>query len=154
MALRTVELRPALPSDDPLLRRIFLEVRRGEFPGIPAADLDPLLALQYRAHLAERRDRYPRAETSIILDAGEPAGTISIDRQGSRVHLVDIAVLADRRGRGIASRVISDLVAGSGRVTLSVWSLNHAARRLYERHGFEVVSEQFGYLLMATEADG
>lgn len=154
MALRTVELRPAVPADDAFLRRVFLDARRGEFPGIPAADLDPLLGLQYRAHAAERRDRHPRAETSIILDAGEPVGTVTVDREGTRVHLVDIAVLAERRGRGIASRVISELVETSGRVTLSVWGLNVGARRLYERHGFAVVSEQFGYLLMATEADG
>ena len=154
MALRTIEVRPAVPADDAFLRRVFLGARRGEFPGIPAADLDPLLALQYRAHAAERRERHPRADTSIILDGGEAVGTVSVDRDGSRVHLVDIAVLAECRGRGIASRVISDLVATSGRVTLSVWGLNFGARRLYERHGFAVVSEQFGYLLMATEADG
>lgn len=154
MALRTVELRPAVPADDAFLRRVFLDARSGEFPGIPAADLDPLLALQYRAHTAERRDRHPHAETSIILDDGEPAGTLTVDRDGSCVHLVDIAVLAEYRGRGIASRVIADLVAADGHVTLSVWGLNAGARRLYERHGFSVVSEQFGYLLMATEVDG
>jgi ribosomal protein S18 acetylase RimI-like enzyme len=154
MALRTVELRPAVPADGAFLRRVFLDARRGEFPGIPTAELDPLLALQYRAHAAERRERHPRAETAIILDASDPVGTISVDREGARVHLVDIAVLAEHRGRGIGSRVIADLVASSGRVTLSVWALNFGARRLYERHGFAVVSEQFGYLLMATEADG
>lgn len=154
MALRTIELRPATAADGPFLERVFLDARRGEFAGLPPADVDPLLALQYRAHTAERQARYPNAETAIITDDGEPVGTITVDREGPRLHLVDIAVLADHRGRGIASRIIAGLVAGGRHVTLSVWALNIGARRLYERHGFAVVAEQFGYLLMATEAEG
>ena len=63
-------------------------------------------------------------------------------------------MLKEHRRRGLASQVIADLLRGSERATLSVWGQNTGARRLYERHGFQVVSEQFGYLLMATEADG
>ena len=153
MALSTIELRAATTADEAFLRRVFLDARRGEFPGVPAADLDPLLALQYRAHSADRHARYPDAETALILDGGEPVGTITVHREGGRLHLVDLAVLAERRGRGIASTVLADLLAAHHHVTLTVWALNHGARRLYERHGFSVVAEQFGYLLMATEAD-
>jgi ribosomal protein S18 acetylase RimI-like enzyme len=154
MALLTAALRPATGDDDPFLRRLFLEVRRSEFPGLPADQLDPLLAMQYRAHTADRRARHPRAVTSIVTVAGEAVGTVTIDRDGARAHLVDIAVLTEHRGRGIASEIIAGLVRTSQRATLTVWSLNTGARRLYERHGFQVVSEQFGYVLMATEADG
>lgn len=153
MALRTVELRPATSTDAPFLRRVFLDARRGEFPGVAAADLDPLLALQYRAHTADRRARYPEAETSIILDAGEAVGTVTVHHEGGRMHLVDLAVLSERRRQGIASAVLTGVLADHEHVTLTVWGLNHGARRLYERHGFAVVAEQFGYLLMATEAD-
>lgn len=154
MALRTVELRPATDADAPFLRRVFLDVRRDEFPGVPAAELDPILSVQFRAHAAERDARHPHAETSIILDGGEPVGTVTVDREGTRLHLVDIAVLGEHRGRGIASTVLAGLVGDSQHVTLSVWALNAGARRLYERHGFAVVAEQFGYVLMATGVDG
>lgn len=154
MALLTAGLRAATAADDPFLRKVFLDVRRADLPGLDAEQLDPLLAMQYRAHTADRRARYPRAETSLITVGGEPVGTVTVDRDGARVHLVDIALLSEHRGRGIASEIIAELVRTSERATLSVWSQNTAARRLYERHGFEVVSEQFGYVLMATEADG
>lgn len=154
MTVVTAGLRAATPADDPFLREVFLEVRRAGLPGLPDDQLDPLLAMQYRAHTADRRARYPHAETSIVTVQGEPVGTVTVDRDGSRVHLVDLAILSAFRGRGIASEIIADLVRSSRRATLSVWSLNSGARRLYERHGFAVVSEQFGYLLMATEVEG
>ncbi|MDN4613101.1 N-acetyltransferase [Leifsonia sp. F6_8S_P_1B] len=152
MAVRTVALRPALASDEPFLRRVFTDARRSEFPGVPAADLEPLLALQYRAHSADRASRHPHAEVAIITDDSEPVGSVTVDRSDGRLHLVDIAVLADHRSRGVATAVLEDLLASAEHVTLTVWALNTAARRLYERHGFSVVAEQFGYVLMATEA--
>lgn len=154
MTVLTAGLRAATAADDPFLRRVFLEVRRAELPGLAPDQLDPLLAMQYRAHVADRKARHPRAETSIITLEGAPVGTVTVDRDGARVHLVDIALLSEFRGRGIASGIIAELVRSSERATLSVWGLNTAARRLYERHGFQVVSEQFGYVLMATEVDG
>lgn len=154
MSLLTAELRAATPADDPFLRRVFLDSRRSDFPGLPEEQLDPLLAMQYRAHSADRRARYPHAETAIIRVAGEPVGCVTVDRDGGRMHLVDIAVLSAHRGRGIASEILGELVRTSEHATLTVWGLNTGARRLYERFGFQVVAEQFGYLLMATEVDG
>lgn len=149
MTLRTIGLREAGPADEPFLRQVFRNARHTS-----GGVIDPILTLPYRVHADERQARHPRARTSIIIDGGEAVGTITVDRDGSRVHLVDIAVLSERRGRGIASAVLAQLVSAGDLVTLSVWALNSAALRLYERHGFAVVAEQFGYLLMATEADG
>ena len=151
--LGPVGLRPATPADEPLLRRLFLDARRGYRHAAPPADLDPQLALRYRAHSADRRDRYPDAETAIVLEDGEPVGTITLHHEGGRSHIVDLAVVAERRRRGIASAVLTGLLASDRRLTVTVWERNHGAQRLYERHGFAVVAEQFGYLLMATEAD-
>jgi ribosomal protein S18 acetylase RimI-like enzyme len=152
MPVRTVALRPAVDADEPFLRQVFLDARRSEFPGVPDEDLAPLLALQYRAHTADRASRHPDAAVSIITDGGEPVGSVTVDRSGPRLHLVDLAVLSGHRGQGIATAVLEELLASADHVTLTVWALNTAARRLYERHGFSVVAEQFGYVLMATEA--
>ncbi|GAA0434517.1 GNAT family N-acetyltransferase [Leifsonia naganoensis] len=154
MALLTAGVRAATPADDAFLRRVFLDSRRSEFAGLPADQIDPLLALQYRAHAADRRARHPHAETAIILADDERVGSVTVDRDGGRMHLVDIAVLSSHRGRGIASEILGELVRTTEHATLTVWGLNTGARRLYERFGFQVVSEQFGYLLMATEVDG
>lgn len=148
-----VTLRPATPADEPFLRRVFRDARRWELPGAQSAELDPALGPKYRAHSADRRDRYPDAETSIVLEGAEPVGTVTLHHEDGRTHVVELAVLADRRGRGIASRVLTGLLAAHRRLTVTVWEENRGAQRLYERHGFAVVAEQFGYLLMATGAD-
>ncbi|MEY9952404.1 GNAT family N-acetyltransferase [Leifsonia sp. EB34] len=148
-----VTLRPATPADEPFLRRVFRDAREGDLPEAHAVAGDPALGLRYRAHSADRRDRYPDAEVCIVLEGGEPAGTVTLQHEDGRTHLVELAVIAERRRRGIASTVLAGLLAAHGRLTVTVWEQNRAAQRLYERHGFAVVAEQFGYLLMATEAD-
>lgn len=152
MPVRTVALRPAVEADQPFLRRLFIDARRSEFPGVPEADLEPLLELQYRAHRADRAAHHPGAAVSVIVDDGEPVGSVTIDRSGARLHLVDLSVLTAHRGHGVATAVLDQLLRSAEHATLTVWAQNTAARRLYERHGFSVVAEQFGYLLMATEA--
>ena len=147
-----VTSRPATAADEPFLRRVFRDVRHGA-PGAGAAVPDPSLGVKYRAHSADRRDRYPDAETAIVLEDGEPVGTLTLHHEDGRTHLVDLAVVAGRRGRGVGSAVLSGLLASHHRLTVTVWEQNLGAQRLYERHGFSVVAEQFGYLLMATEAD-
>ncbi|MEY9852178.1 ribosomal protein S18 acetylase RimI-like enzyme [Leifsonia sp. EB41] len=149
----TVTLRPAADADEPFLRRVFRDARRWELPGAEGAVLDPALGPKYRAHSADRRDRYPDAETSVVLEDGEPVGTVTLHHEDGRTHVVELAVLAEHRGHGIASCVLTGLLGTHRRLTVTVWEQNRAAQRLYERHGFAVVAEQFGYLLMATEAD-
>jgi ribosomal protein S18 acetylase RimI-like enzyme len=100
---------------------------------------DPLLRMQYNGRQQSIRSGYPNAEHSVILLDGTPAGRIVIDRQEASIHLVDIAILAERRGVGIGSAVLRELLAeadGAGKtVTLNVNATNRAAA-LYERLGF------------------
>ncbi len=89
--------------------------------------------------------QFPAADNYVILLGGEPAGQMIVDRSGSGILLVDIAVLPEFRGRGIATHLIGELQAearsfGRG-VTLQVDRGNTPARSLYERLGFTVVDD-------------
>jgi ribosomal protein S18 acetylase RimI-like enzyme len=58
-----------------------------------------------------------------------------------------IYVLADLHNKGIGTRLLHAALAhprmaGASRVYLDVWERNDAARRLYERYGFEVVGSR------------
>jgi ribosomal protein S18 acetylase RimI-like enzyme len=61
------------------------------------------------------------------------------------LHVVALAVVPDRRGSGIGSKLLRHVVAEATNrfqpVTLDVGTLNAGAISLYERHGFERVSE-------------
>jgi ribosomal protein S18 acetylase RimI-like enzyme len=71
-------------------------------------------------------------------------GYLLLDRKPDRWWIVDIAVLAAHRGRGLGTRVLEEckrraVAAGAG-LQLQVSPLN-PARRLYERLGFRNAGE-------------
>ena len=63
------------------------------------------------------------------------------------LHINTIAVAAERRRQGIASRLLREIfrVTGARRATLEVRKSNVAALRLYERFGFEITAVRPGY---------
>jgi ribosomal-protein-alanine N-acetyltransferase len=66
------------------------------------------------------------------------------------VHINNIAVRPELRGRGLGSALLSHALAegerlGAPRATLEVRRSNEAARRLYERFGFEVTGVRRDY---------
>ena len=112
---------------------------------------EAFLRMQFEAQDSWYRGQMPNASYEVILVDGEPAGRLYVDRRPDEIHVVDIALLPDYRGRGIGSALLSDLLAeadGSGkRATIHVERFNRA-RTLYERLGFAEVAEHGVYLLL------
>jgi ribosomal protein S18 acetylase RimI-like enzyme len=97
----------------------------------------------------------PGDAAMIAIDGGFPAGAawyrlFSRDRPGygfvdERTPELAIAVVPSKRGHGVGDELLKELIAkaqaaGYERLSLSVEPGN-PARKLYERHGFEVVGE-------------
>ena len=66
---------------------------------------------------------------------------ITLEPQDAALHVIDIAISAAARGRGIGGAIIGALTdaaadLGVSRCTLSVLAGNVPARRFYERQGF------------------
>lgn len=63
------------------------------------------------------------------------------------LHINTIAVSEPLRGRGIGSRLVSEVLARTGaqRATLEVRRSNEAALRLYEKFGFRVTAVRHKY---------
>jgi ribosomal protein S18 acetylase RimI-like enzyme len=87
---------------------------------------------------ADRAARHPQAERLIALDDGTPAGAALLDRDGAQLRIVDLAVLASARRRGIARSLLAAAVerAGARDVVLAVARDNAPARALYAGAGF------------------
>jgi ribosomal-protein-alanine N-acetyltransferase len=80
------------------------------------------------------------------LVAGYVATWIVLDE----VHINNLAVRPEYRGRGYGSALLTHALAegereGAGRATLEVRRSNDAARRLYERFGFRVAGVRRDY---------
>ena len=88
--------------------------------------------------------------------AGTPIGRLAVDRREANLHLIDIALVPERRGEGVGGAILSDLIAEAETLgfplTLQVDQAN-PARWLYERLGFRVVEARRPYLLMERIRD-
>jgi ribosomal protein S18 acetylase RimI-like enzyme len=78
----------------------------------------------------------------VIVVDGVDAGRLDVEERDDEVFLALIELTPEHQGRGIGSRLIRELIDGSGgkRVTLSVLGVNDRAYQLYRRLGFTEVS--------------
>jgi ribosomal protein S18 acetylase RimI-like enzyme len=137
--------RPAEPEDAEFLFRLFAESHEQLSQFLSNEELwRSLVAMQYRGRQMTYSAEYPRAVDSILClqSAGQgalPVGRLLVDRQPDCWRIVDIAVLAAYRGRGLGSCALRNLMrqcsGAAGRLSLRVRPEN-PARRLYERLGF------------------
>jgi ribosomal protein S18 acetylase RimI-like enzyme len=96
-------------------------------------------------------ERWRPESTRIVVIDGQDGGMLEVLPTETGVHLENIRVAPEHQGRGIGSRLISEVLRDAhGRglpVTLRVLKLS-PARRLYERLGFVVVGETEPHYLM------
>ena len=154
-----VSLRPVAAGDRPFLRAVFASTKGPELALL--AHGDDL----HERFLGAQFVRFERALASestadfVIVADGRDVGrlAISIEANGGRLHIVDIAVVTRERNRGVGTAVIEKVVAlamaDNREVTLHV-DKGSPARRLYERLGFvldEAVDNlQLRYVLRAA----
>jgi len=136
--------RKAEALDAEFLVRLFRESHQSLMAALGAA-AEPLIEMQYRGRAMTYAAQFPAAENLILLDEdGQPVGRLLLDRQPSRWRIVDVAVLAAQRGRGLGTFVLSECQrqaqAVGARLELRVEQHN-PARRLYERLGFKVAGQ-------------
>ena len=109
------------------------------------------LRMQYSARRQGYAASFPSAAHSVLLDAGQPAGSMIVARSASEIRLVDIALLPEHRGLGIGAQVISDLIREAEirkiPLRLSV-ACGNPAIHLYQRLGLVPMKTDAMYIEM------
>ena len=104
-----------------------------------------ILRFQFEAQLRGYREQFPAADERLILRDGSPVGWLIVDRSGTELHGIDMALLPEERSKGAGTRVIRALqeeaAAESRPMVLSVQTRNVRALELYVRLGFRVIRE-------------
>ena len=141
-----ITIRPATPADAPALFALFAEEKAAELAGLSLAaeQLLPLLEMQYRG----REFSYSQAAANLADDVlclsdGTAVGRILIDRRADGIRVMDVAVLAAYRNRGIGTQVLEQVQQAAHKASLPVRlrvMKGNAAGRLYKRLGFTSVS--------------
>ena len=142
-----ISLRPVEPEDEAFLYEVYRSTRAEELAawGWDERQQELFLKMQLRARDQSYLMYYTEISDSIILFEKSRAGRIIISRSDKEIKLVDISLLPEYRGAGLGTSLIKDLFAEADRtervVRLQVERTNTEARRLYERMGFLLTSE-------------
>jgi ribosomal protein S18 acetylase RimI-like enzyme len=115
--------------------------------------LTKVMEQQFDAQIQGYRAAYPQARLEIVTVGAEPVGRLATDRGAGALHLIDIAVVPERRGQGIGGRVLRSLMdeaaAAGAPVTLQVARDNLTAQRLYHRLGFALAAADETHLTLS-----
>jgi len=149
----TVLLRPTRPDDQEFLFKLYASTRLHEIAGFgwPEAQQEMFLRMQFNAQQRWYERMYGQAEHQIVEQGGQPIGRLMVLREKDSALLVDIALLAEHRGKGIGGELVSELIEQCRRdgipLKLQVLKTNPALR-LYERLGFLQTGEDQMYIQM------
>jgi ribosomal protein S18 acetylase RimI-like enzyme len=141
--------RSVTAADDALAARLFAQ-SRPDLEALPPDVRGPLLAVQVRAQLAQHAAAFPAASHEVVVADGVDVGRLVVATGDTEARVVDIVIDREHRRRGIATAVLSEVIATAdecGRsVGLSVWAANDGALALYSSLGFDVVGSDSTHL--------
>jgi ribosomal protein S18 acetylase RimI-like enzyme len=137
---------------------VYDSTREDELRRVPWTDEQKraFLDMQFDAQKRHYEDYYPDCDFLVIEVEGRAAGRLYVDRAGAAIHLIDIALLPEYRGRGIGTLLLDELLAearGSGRAIRAYVEHFNPARRLYDRLGFRQVDTNGVYRQLVWRAE-
>jgi ribosomal protein S18 acetylase RimI-like enzyme len=137
--------RPATEADQGFLHELYAATRADllHLP-VPRAVIDAITAHQRQLQAQAYAEAYPQAHCLVLEDAGVPVGRVVLDRTGTDLRLVDLAIVPFMRRKGNARAVLRALQERAMRegwsVSLRVRRDNAQARALYAGAGFRPVA--------------
>ncbi|MGN6572169.1 MAG: GNAT family N-acetyltransferase [Pseudolabrys sp.] len=152
-------VRPARPADRDFERRLFESARRDI--AVLATWSQPsrasFLDQQFEFQTTHYARANPRAERYIVTAKRASIGRLILDRTPRPWQVVDIALLASARGRGLGAALLSAVLAAAAtagaNVVLTV-EMGNPAQRLYERLGFVATETTPPHRLMEWRPPG
>jgi ribosomal protein S18 acetylase RimI-like enzyme len=148
VALRAVE-----PGDGAFLYRLYASTREEELALVDWSreEKERFLQMQFAAQTAHYGEHCASADRRVILAEGVPAGRLYVERREDALHIIELALLPEFRGRGIGTRLLQGLLQEAALAKkparLHV-ECSNPALALYRRIGFLPVSTNGVYCLM------
>ena len=148
-----ITLRPKSADDAAFLERLYIETRWDELTvaSWPDSVKRDFLRSQFALQTRHYADHYAEASFAIVELHGQPVGRLYLHRGTREIRIVDISLLAERRGQGIGGALLrwvgGEAAAGGRIVSIHVEQFNPALT-LYRRLGFQDKDVRGPYLLM------
>ncbi len=151
-------LRPAVPADRAFLVELFAETRAAELAALADdASRRAFVESQFELQDTHYRRYYVGARFDVIELAGEPVGRIYVHRREDEIRLMEITVAPAWRRRGIAARLVHDLIAESEASGLPIGlhvEPENPANAWYRRLGFRHIVDRGGYEFLMRQPGG
>ena len=117
---------------------------------------EAFLRMQFAAQDTYYHSAFPDASYDLVVNGDEVLGRLYVDRSKNPWLVIDIALFPQHRGKGIGTRLLSDVLAeasGAARAVQMHVERFNPAKHLYDRLGFRQVADQGVYLLLEWEAN-
>ena len=137
-------------EDAGAIKVLGLDHRRDEvaMTGWPTEMQEAFLNQQHEAQHSHYSLHFADAEWLIIERGAETVGRLYLRNLPENLHIIDISLLPECRGKGIGGAIMQDILdhaRGLGKgVTIHV-ERNNPARSLYTRLGFEMIEDRGVY---------
>jgi ribosomal protein S18 acetylase RimI-like enzyme len=144
---RGLVLRPATESAIPFLRRLYTSTRWDELAITNWSDAEKLAFAdsQFGFQRQHYRAYFPSTAWGVLEHNGVPMGRLYLERRRTTLHILDIALLPEWRGRGLGTAIMewvcAEASAAGKSVTVEVEKFN-PAQTLYRRLGFREIADQ------------
>jgi ribosomal protein S18 acetylase RimI-like enzyme len=146
--------RPVTEADRDLIFRLYASTRAAEMAMVPWNEDQKraFVESQFAAQCRGYRESFPNAVHEVLSHQGRDIGRLYVSHESERIHILDITVAPEARDTGIGTRVMEDLIEEAQGLPLSIYTESfNPSRRLFERLGFQVASED-GFLLLFLRA--
>lgn len=148
-----ITLRRIEPNDEEFLLRVYASTRLDEMALVPwdEAQKQAFLTMQFTAQDHYYREKYPKAQYSVILVNGQPVGRLYLDRNSQEIRIIDLTVLPEYGDPELETALLNDLqteaTATEKPLHIYLESFNPALR-FFEGMGFFKIGEHGIYLLL------
>lgn len=88
----------------------------------------------------------------VAKDEEKVVGYIGIEKILDEVHIINMAIHPDYRGKGIGKRLMQHVLNDEDVFFLEVRVSNETAKNIYEKYGFKVINIRKGYYADGEDA--
>jgi ribosomal protein S18 acetylase RimI-like enzyme len=150
---RGFSLRPEADDDLPFLSALYASTREAELSAAPWTSevKTSFLQMQFNAQRGHYRSQMPDCAWLVLEHEGTPAGRLYLEARDDSLHIVDIALTPDWRGKGVGAAILNALkaLAEAGRLRLGLFvEKTNPALNLYRRLGFVEIGDTDVYFEM------
>ncbi len=117
-AVASLDLRASELSDRPFLLALYGSTREKELAQVPwsAEQKDAFLRMQFDDQERYYRMVFGKARFDVVERRGSPIGRLCVDRRPGEIHVLDITLAPEERGKGIGTSLLGgDSGRGAGR---------------------------------------